>query len=67
MPDALLHIAVRVLSCLTARPPREPDLADVERLLQSLPSEELGLELDDLACQVIHRELERKKARAATG
>jgi hypothetical protein len=62
MPEELLHIALRVLSCLTARPTREPDLADVERLLQSVPSEECGLELDDLACGVIARELKRKKA-----
>jgi hypothetical protein len=67
MPEELLHIALRVLSCLTARTPGEPNLADVERLLQSVPSEECGLELDDLACGVIARELKRMKASAAAG
>jgi hypothetical protein len=65
-PNELLHIALRVLSRLTARPPIEPDPADVEYLRQSVPNKEHGLQLDDLACGVIERELKRRKARRRT-
>jgi hypothetical protein len=66
-PDELLHIALRILSRLTARPPGDPDPADVEYLRQSVPSKERGLELDDLACNVIQRELKRRKAGRTAG
>jgi hypothetical protein len=62
-PDELLDIALRVLSRLTKRPQEEPDPADVEYLRQSVPSEERGLQLDDLTCNVIERELKRRRAR----
>jgi hypothetical protein len=66
-PDELLHIALRVLSRLIARPPVEPDPADVEYLRQSVSSKERRLELDDLACRVIERELKRRRARREAG
>jgi hypothetical protein len=62
-PDELFEIALRVLSRLTARPPQEPDPTDVEYLRQSVPSKERSLQLDDLACNVIERELKRKRTR----
>jgi hypothetical protein len=64
-PDELLHIALRVLSRLAARPPEEPDRADVEYLRQSVPSQERSLQLDSLACRVIQRELKRRSAGGA--
>ena len=66
-PDELLHIALRVLSRLTTRPPKEPDPADVEYLRQSVPSKERTLQLDTLACRVIERELKRKRASRTSG
>jgi hypothetical protein len=61
-PEELLDTALRVLSRLTSRPPAEPDPADVEYLRQSVPSQACTLQLDDLACNVIQRELKRRKA-----
>jgi hypothetical protein len=65
--ELLLHIALRVLFRLTARPPAEPDPADVEYLRQSVPGQTRTLQLDDLACHVIQRELKRRKASRTTG
>jgi hypothetical protein len=62
-PDELFHIALRILSGLTAQPPKEVDPADVEYLRQSVPSKERGLPLDDLACGVIERELKKRRGR----
>ena len=62
-PDDLFEIALRVLSRLTARPPKEPDPADVEYLRQSATSKERDLPLDDLACNVIERELKKRLGR----
>jgi hypothetical protein len=66
-PDELLHIALRVLSRLTARPPAEPDPADVEYLRQFAPRQARTLQLDDLACNVIQRELKQRKASRTPG
>jgi hypothetical protein len=65
-PNELFHIALRVLSRLTARPPEEPDPADVEYLRQSASSKERGLQLDSMACKVIERELKRRNASRET-
>jgi len=64
-PIMLIHTALAILSDCTEH--RCPQPADVELLRKhALPSEAI-LPIDELACEVIRRELAKRKACAASG
>jgi hypothetical protein len=52
---AVLELALRVLSSWTEN--RYPDPEDLRVLRRCVPSADSNISFDDLACQVIHREL----------
>jgi hypothetical protein len=63
----LLTVALRVLSCFSSLPHTQPAEADVELLRASVSDAERNWSADELARCVIGREVDRMRARRASG
>jgi hypothetical protein len=61
----LMQTALTVLIACTER--RDPQPADVELLRKHALPYEIDLPIDELACEIIRRELVKRKATAAAG
>ena len=61
----LMHTALAVITACTEH--RHPEPADVEFLNKHALPSEAGLPIDELACEIIRRELATRKAFTAVG
>jgi hypothetical protein len=60
MPEDLMPIALRVLTCYTREPNRILELADIGRLRAAVEGEDCMLDPDMLAAQIVQREIKRR-------
>ena len=63
MPEELILVALRVLSCFAGVPHKEPDPADVQRLHEAVYGLRRSWNTRELATYIIERERKRLRAK----
>ena len=66
MPERLIEVALRVLSCFIANPPTKPAPEDVSRLRNSIGAADREMTADLLAIHIVEIELRRRASGAAS-
>ena len=66
MPERLIEVALRVLSCFITNPPTKPAPEDVALLRSAAEAEANAMTPDLLAIHIVERELRRRASGAAS-